>query len=48
MFPIAYLRQVLFVATPAFISNMVDLDELDIAENNTEDYYKINLQRAHQ
>ena len=31
------------VATPAFISNMVDLDELDIAENNTEDYYKINL-----
>ena len=26
------------VATPAFISNMVDL-----AENNTEDYYKINL-----
>ena len=31
------------VATPAFISNKVDLDELDIAENNTEDYYKINL-----
>ena len=35
------------VATPAFISNMVDLDELDIAENNTEDRKSTRLNASH-